>query len=92
MPKSLTWRPDARRRYFEILDYIAERNLAASERLQTSIESQIRLLLSFPNMGRPGREKRTRELVVHPNYIIIYDVRPTEIRILRVLHAHQKYP
>jgi toxin ParE1/3/4 len=34
----------------------------------------------------------TRELVVHPNYILIYLVGEDVVEIIRVLHAHQQYP
>lgn len=37
-------------------------------------------------------EKRTADLVVHPNYILIYDIAGDTIRTLRLLHAAQKWP
>ena len=33
-----------------------------------------------------------REIVAHPNYIVIYQVRANQIRILRVLHARRQFP
>lgn len=33
-----------------------------------------------------------RELVVHRNYILVYDVTGDEVRILRVLHARRQWP
>ncbi|MCI4592413.1 type II toxin-antitoxin system RelE/ParE family toxin [Sphingobium sp. BYY-5] len=43
-------------------------------------------------MGRPGRVAGTRELVAHRNYILVYDVAESEIRILRLLHAARRWP
>jgi len=41
---------------------------------------------------RAGRRPGTRELVVHPNYILIYRVGIDSVEILRLLHARQRYP
>jgi toxin ParE1/3/4 len=90
--RKLTWRPSARQKYLAILAYIAERKPAAAEKLDAQIEAQVDLLRNFPEIGRIGRIARTRELIAHPNYILIYRVSPTVVTILRVLHAHQKYP
>jgi toxin ParE1/3/4 len=90
--RNLIWRPEARRQYLESLDYIAQRNMIASERLDQAIVSQVDLLRQHPFIGRVGRVENTRELVVHPNYVIIYRVDATEVWILRFLHARKQYP
>jgi plasmid stabilization system protein ParE len=41
-------------------------------------------------MGRSGLVKGTRELVVHPHYVVVYDVADI-VRILRVLHTSQQW-
>ena len=46
----------------------------------------------FPNGFRPGRIGGTREIVAHPNYIIVYRVQTDRIDIVSVLHARQEYP
>ncbi|XXQ68619.1 type II toxin-antitoxin system RelE/ParE family toxin [Neisseriaceae bacterium B1] len=47
----------------------------------------------MPMLGRIGRVmKGTRELVVHPNYLIIYRVLPETVEIVGVLHARRQYP
>jgi toxin ParE1/3/4 len=90
--RNLIWRPEARRQYLESLDYIAERNLIASQRLDQSIVDQVALLQQHPFIGRVGRIENMRELVAHPNYLIIYRVDETEVWILRFLHARKQYP
>jgi plasmid stabilization system protein ParE len=49
-------------------------------------------LASHPHLGRLGRAPGTREWVVHPNYILVYEVAAGAIRILRVLHAARQWP
>ena len=45
----------------------------------------------MPYLFRPGRVPSTRELVVHPNYIVLYQVGSDVIDILRILHSRQQY-
>jgi len=41
---------------------------------------------------RPGLVAGTREIVVHPNYVVIYRVTISAIEIINVLHSRQQYP
>jgi plasmid stabilization system protein ParE len=34
----------------------------------------------------------TREIIAHPNYIVIYQVMAERIEVVSVLHARQEYP
>jgi toxin ParE1/3/4 len=44
-------------------------------------------------MGRPGRVKGTRELViVGTPYIVAYRIKGDAVQVLRVLHGAQKWP
>lgn len=49
-------------------------------------------LLDHPMLGRLGRMTGTRELVVHANYILVYDVKGDQVRVLRLLHAARQWP
>jgi toxin ParE1/3/4 len=75
-----------------IIDYIAERNDIAAEELQGEIERAASQLPQHPYLYRLGRVAGTREIVVHPNYLIVYRIKPTVIEIVNVLHTRQQYP
>lgn len=88
----LVWLPKARADLRHILDYIAERNAFAADRLNDTIGRAAEMLTLHPFMGRIGRVAATREWVAHPNYILIYRVDSDAIVITAVLHARQNYP
>lgn len=91
----LVWLPLARRLRFAQLDYIAERNPRAAMRVDDEIEQQADYLQEHPDMGRAGRVKGTRELVIQrTSFILVYRVRPRAkcIEVLRVLHGAQQWP
>lgn len=87
----LLWRPGARRDLRDITTYIAERNPAAAQRLRDAIHHSAERLPDHPFAHRSGRVPGTREALVHPNYILIYQVTHA-IEILAVVHARQHYP
>ena len=75
----------------KIIDYIADHNLAAAIELTQAIEAATTALPENPHLYRFGRVPGTREIVVRPNYLVIYQV-TDQIDLLAVLHARQKYP
>lgn len=85
------WRPEARAALYEILDYIDEQNPAAAEALYGAIEDAVTALPQHPYLYRYGRIAGTREIVVHPNYLVVYRV-TDRIEVVTVLHARQQYP
>lgn len=88
----LVWTRAARGDREKIRARIAEHNPAAALALDESFSEKTALLAEYPHMGRPGRLPGTRELVAHPNYILIYDVKDGMVRILRLLHAARQWP
>lgn len=88
----LVWRPAAVEDRAAIMDYIAEDNPGAALDLDESIEGKASALIDHPRLYKPGRMKGTREMVVHPNYVVVYQESKTEVVILRVLHARQQWP
>lgn len=89
---NLIWRPAALEDRATIMDYIAEDNPVAALELDELIEEKTNSLVDHPRLYKPGRMKGTREMVVHPNYVVVYRENKTEIAILRVLHARQQWP
>ncbi|WP_239423883.1 type II toxin-antitoxin system RelE/ParE family toxin [Snodgrassella communis] len=89
---SIVWTPEAVHDRTAIYHYIDAENPLAAIRIDSSFSKKIKALLEHPNIGKPGRVTGTRELVVHSNYVVIYDIAGTQIRILRILHTAQKWP
>ena len=89
----LVWLPSVNATRIEQLNYIAEDNPAAAIDQDAQIETQVDMLLDYPAMGRPGRVKTTRELVISRTpFIVAYRVTGQRIEILRVLHGAQQWP
>ena len=89
---NLVWEDDALAQFESILDYIAVQNVEAADRIELLIQERVEMLRAFPALGRPGRVEGTRELVPHPNFIIIYQSDATTIDVIRILHARRQYP
>jgi len=76
-----------------IFDYIEADSPQAAITVDDRIRQQIDELMKFPEIGRPGRIKGTRELIVQRTpYIVAYRIVAKTIRILRVLHGAQIWP
>lgn len=76
----------------EIRDYIVRDNAAAAIALDRVFAAKAQHLLDHPCLGCVGRVPDTRELVVHPNYLLIYDVTGELVRVLRLLHVARQWP
>lgn len=77
------------------LVYIAEDSAQAARLVAGRLRDQVRQLAQFPEMGRAGRKRGTRELVIRrTSLVVIYRLRPklAKIEILRVLHSSQQSP
>lgn len=74
------------------MDHIAQDNPLAALELDELFEQKADQLVEHPDLYRAGRKRGTREMVVHPNYLVIYRVQGDIVEILRVKHAAQKWP
>ncbi|MDR2856879.1 MAG: type II toxin-antitoxin system RelE/ParE family toxin [Novosphingobium sp.] len=90
--KSVYWTPEATQDRDDIYDWIEADSPAAAADLDELFEKKAAPLATHSALGRSGRVPGTRELVIHPNYILIYDVAGEEVRVLRVLHARRQWP
>lgn len=88
----VNWSEEADFDLNEIVDFIAADNPVAAINLSELLFDTAEKIGSTPYMGRIGRVSGTRELVAHPNYILVYQLKTNEVLILRVLHSSRMYP
>ena len=88
----LEWKASAVADLMAIVDYISDDNPDAALALMDEIQGKVEQLPAHPKRCRPGRVNGTRELVVRPNYIVVYAETPAAVTVLRVLHAAQMWP
>ena len=96
MSVAVVWLDDARADLDRNLDYIEQESPRGALSVALAIRKGADVLLSeYPEAGRSGRRRGTRELVISGTpFILIYRVRtrPARVEILRVLHGKQKWP
>ena len=89
----IIWRPKAQDDLAGIIEYIAQDNPFAAKRMQQRLSDAVLPLSEHPYLFvRSSRMPSCREIVVHPNYILIYRVAAASIDVVRILHARQQYP
>jgi toxin ParE1/3/4 len=89
----LSWTPQARIEREAVIEYIAEDNPVAALDQLNEIEEQTALLTTQAKMGRVGRVRGTRELVINRTpFIAIYRIEGQRIEIIRFLHGAQQWP
>jgi toxin ParE1/3/4 len=87
---TVEWLPIAREQLLAIVRHIAEDSPGAAVDLAQLIRAKADTLASYPNRYRAGRIRGTRELVVKPNYIVVYRVAGEQVLVLRVRHARRR--
>lgn len=88
----LHWSNQAETDLLTIVDYISDHSLIAAQRLKDDIEFAASQIPEHPFLYRTGAVPGTRELVVSPNYLLVYRVTIDAVQILAVLHTRQSYP
>lgn len=86
------WRPKAIEDLKNITTYIAQNSPRAAIETGDLLMETAAQLDQHTELGRIGRVAGTRELVAHPNYILIYRIVGGVVEVLRVKHAAQKWP
>ncbi|MFZ6741805.1 type II toxin-antitoxin system RelE/ParE family toxin [Undibacterium sp. JH2W] len=89
---NLHWSSQAEDDLLTIVDYISDHSLIAAQRLKDDIEFAASQIPAHPYIYRTGSVRGTRELVVSPNYVVVYRVTADAIDILAVIHTRQSYP
>lgn len=89
----IVWLSRARIARENAIEWIAKENLTAALNQLDEIERQVDLLVTHPKLGRIGRIKGTRELVIsRTSFIVLYRVIRNEIQVLHFLHHSQQEP
>lgn len=96
-PYRIEWRPMARDDLRAIVQYIGKDNSARARSFGRELRDKTKPLAQHPELGRtgrPGLPADVRELVAHPNYIVLYRVlaEARTVQILRVKHTAQQVP
>jgi len=89
----IRWSPEAAADFAAIVEYIQQQNPSAADRVARAIFENVTSLESFPDRGRQGRVKDTRELVLPQlPFIVVYRVKSDVAEVARVLHGSQRWP
>lgn len=87
------WTDRAENNRENAIEYIAQDSLTAALNQLDEIEGQTDRLAEYPKLGRPGRVKSTRELVINrTSFIAVYRIKGEFVQILRLLHGAQNWP
>ena len=91
----IEWLPKARLELAAQLDHIERDSLQAALTVARRVRDQAEQLAAFPELGRTGRKRGTRELVIgRTSLVLVYRLRPklARLEIIRVLHSSQQWP
>ena len=89
----IIWKFDARADLASVIKYIAKSDILAARRMKKRLQEAVLPVAEHPYLYRQSdRYPGCREIVAHPNYIVVYRVEREEISVLRVLHSRQQYP
>lgn len=86
----IVWSPTSQKKIDEIVNYISKNNVDAALALVKEFEKRVQYLKKHPRSGRmvPAlNDDMVRQLVVHSNYLIIYEINEDHIDILTIRHA-----
>ena len=85
----LEWKASAVADLMAIVDYISDDNPDAALALMDEIQGKVEQLPAHSKCCRPSHVSGTQELVVRPNYTVVYVETSAAVTILRLLHAAQ---
>ncbi|EGC6343122.1 type II toxin-antitoxin system RelE/ParE family toxin [Escherichia coli] len=87
------WLESADTNLDDITSYIARFDIDAAERLWKRLRTCVQPLSEHPYLYPPSdRVPGLREIVAHPNYIILYRVTISGIEIVNIVHARRQFP
>ena len=79
----------------EIIDYISKDSPNAALNLINKIDTKIKVLSDFPEIGKIPDDVRLEKLgyriLIIDNYLVFYVIKNEEIEIRRILHGKRRY-
>lgn len=88
----IRWTPEAEEERFAIWVYIAENNPEAAARMDVLFSAAVASLVEQPMLGRTGKISGARELILHENYRLVYEVTDQTVWILALVHVARLWP
>jgi len=89
----IVWLASARDDLRQIITYIAHENPSAARNMKQRLEASVLPVAEHPYLYRQSeRVPGLREIVAHPNYLVLYRVAETRIEVVAVTHARREYP
>jgi plasmid stabilization system protein ParE len=87
------WLESADADLFAIINYIGQFDVGAAKRMWDRLRACVMPLSEHPYLyNLSDRVLGLREIVAHPNYIILYRVTADRIEIVNVVHARREFP
>ena len=86
------WTDKAEQDRLEIFDYIAGFDEGAAERMNERFDRAADRLKRLPHSAREDEIAGTRELIPHPSYRLVYEIRGDEIWIATIFHTSRQWP
>jgi toxin ParE1/3/4 len=87
------WRASARDDLAEIIRYIASESPPAARRMKRLLEEAVLPAAEHPYLYRHSeRAPGLREIVAHPNYVVLYHVTANRIEVVSVVHTRREFP
>jgi toxin ParE1/3/4 len=89
---TIRWSSRAQRHLTSLTNFVALESPKTALKILSQIEKSVENLPEFPNMGKTGRLKNTRELIIQNlPYIISYTIFEDTIWILAIMHTSRKW-
>jgi toxin ParE1/3/4 len=88
----IRWSKRANADLRDVIDFIRREDPVAAQSIRDRIQAAISPIADHPYLYRSGRVPGTREIVAHPNYVVVYRVWDDRVEITNVIHAQRRYP
>jgi len=74
------------------MDYIAADNPAAAEKMSRLFDRALDRIARFPFSARQGLTPKSRELIPHPSYRLVYEIRDDTIWVAALFNTARQWP